>query len=159
MKSINPEIQRAILSLLEDGCSIKKVAEKVPVSVSTISRLWTKYMPDLVWKSPGRRPILSGPEKKVMKRQALCGASRTIADVYRCLKRKGKDISYWTVRNHLKNIGLETERKVKKPFLSKVHKRARYKCAMTHQGRTAEDWKRVIFSEETKINVCISDGI
>jgi hypothetical protein len=36
---------------------------------------------------------------------------------------------------------------------------ARYNCAKTHINWTVDDWKRVIFSDETKINLWNSDGI
>ena len=36
---------------------------------------------------------------------------------------------------------------------------ARYKWALNHQYLTVKDWKKVIFSDETKINVRGSDGV
>jgi len=48
--------------------------------------------------------------------------------------------------------------KQKKPFLSKKHKRARYDFALTHEHWTLEDWKTVVWSDETKINRLGSDG-
>ena len=48
---------------------------------------------------------------------------------------------------------------MKKPKLSKVHKRARLQWALEHENWTLEDWKKVIWSDETKINRLNSDGI
>ena len=48
--------------------------------------------------------------------------------------------------------------KKKKPFLSKKHRKARMDFALTHQHWTVEDWKKVVWSDETKINRLGSDG-
>ena len=48
--------------------------------------------------------------------------------------------------------------KVKKPLLKPHHKRARMDFAEQYLHWTVEDWKRVIWSDETKINRFGSDG-
>ena len=59
----------------------------------------------------------------------------------------------------LKSIGFKARIKKKKPFLKKVHKNARYKQALNYQYQTIEDWKKVVWSDETKINIWGSDGV
>ena len=46
----------------------------------------------------------------------------------------------------------------KKKKISKKHVQARLKFAKEHLEWTAEDWKRVLFSDESKINRFNSDG-
>ncbi|KAG0737836.1 hypothetical protein G6F21_014141 [Rhizopus arrhizus] len=41
--------------------------------------------------------------------------------------------------------------KAKKPLLSKQHKERRLAWAMTHKDWTTDDWRRMVFSDETKI--------
>jgi transposase len=48
--------------------------------------------------------------------------------------------------------------KRKRPFLSKRHRRERMDFAIAHQDWTVEDWKVVVWSDETKINRLGSDG-
>jgi len=55
-------------------------------------------------------------------------------------------------------MGFVARRKVKKPLLARRHKKARYEWAMAHKDWTVDDWRRVIFSDETKINIWGSDG-
>ena len=64
-----------------------------------------------------------------------------------------------TVYRSLKSLGFEAKVKQKKPFLSKKHKEIRYKWAKAHEFWTIEDWKNIIWSDETKINIWGSDGI
>lgn len=48
--------------------------------------------------------------------------------------------------------------KVKKPFLSKRHIKARLEFAQKYEHWTEDDWARVMFTDETKINRIGSDG-
>jgi hypothetical protein len=48
--------------------------------------------------------------------------------------------------------------KAKKPLLKKIHRENRLKFAQYHANWTVEDWKRVLWSDETKINRIGSDG-
>ncbi|KAG1132754.1 hypothetical protein G6F37_014113 [Rhizopus arrhizus] len=48
--------------------------------------------------------------------------------------------------------------KAKKPLLSKQYKERRLAWAMAHKGWTTDDWRRMVFSDETKVNVFGSDG-
>jgi len=68
-------------------------------------------------------------------------------------------VSAQTVRNWLKKQGVKSSYKVKKPRLLAKHKRERLNFARRYQHWTTEDWRRVIFSDETKINGIGSDGM
>jgi hypothetical protein len=48
--------------------------------------------------------------------------------------------------------------KKKRPLLTKRHRRERLDFALSHQDWTVEDWKKVVWSDETKINRLGSDG-
>jgi hypothetical protein len=48
--------------------------------------------------------------------------------------------------------------KKKRPALKKHHRKARLDFALTHKDWTVEDWKKVVWSDETKINRLGSDG-
>jgi transposase len=68
------------------------------------------------------------------------------------------NISADTIRRALKEAGLKAITKKKKPRLLKRHIRQRLDFALRHQYWTTEDWKCVIWSDETKINRLGSDG-
>jgi hypothetical protein len=67
-------------------------------------------------------------------------------------------LSTKTIHHHLKKAGMKAVVKCKRPYLKKAHRRARYDWAIIHQDLTVEDWKKVIYSDETKINRFGSDG-
>ena len=57
-----------------------------------------------------------------------------------------------TVVRALNHCGLRAGEKKKKPGLSRRNIKARLEWAKQHKNWTVEDWKRVIWSDETKIN-------
>ena len=67
-------------------------------------------------------------------------------------------LSTQTIRNRLKKEGMESVVKKKRPVLSAKHRRDRMDFALAHKDWTVEDWKRVVWSDETKINRMGSDG-
>ena len=88
----------------------------------------------------------------------MTGTWKTATEVYINLLQEGYELSYTTVRTSLNSMGFEAKFKLKKPLLSRRHREARYKWAKAHEFCTVDDWKRVIFSDETKINIWGSDG-
>jgi hypothetical protein len=70
----------------------------------------------------------------------------------------GMELSPNTVGRALKEAGLKATSKVKKPRLLPRHRRQRMGFAVRYQHWTVDDWKRVVWSDETKINRVGSDG-
>jgi DDE superfamily endonuclease/Transposase len=68
------------------------------------------------------------------------------------------DVCPDTVRKALKEAGLDSVEKIEKPKLSADNIKARLKFARKYRDWTVDDWKRVIWSDETKINRFCSDG-
>jgi Transposase len=63
-----------------------------------------------------------------------------------------------TVRNALKKAGLWSATKKKIPMLKQTHWQRWLKFAQYHENWIVEDWKRVLWSDKTKINQIGSDG-
>src|SRR6202040_4426980 len=57
-----------------------------------------------------------------------------------------------TVRNALKESGFYSATKKKTPLLKRAHRIRRLQFAKYHENWTVEDWKRVPWTDETKIN-------
>jgi hypothetical protein len=67
-------------------------------------------------------------------------------------------VSTQSIRNTLHNNDYKTYTKPKRPKLTAAQKRARLKFAQKFEDWTVEDWKKVIWSDECKINIYGSDG-
>ena len=63
-----------------------------------------------------------------------------------------------TVCCALKKLGMLAMTKKKQPALKPIHKTKWYNFALAKKDWTMEDWKRVVWSDETKINRIRSDG-
>jgi transposase len=79
-----------------------------------------------------------------------------VARTYRTAE--GHTLSHETVCQTLKDAGLKAKKKVTKPKLPKHICDARLSFAHAHRHWTVEDWKGVMWSDDTKINCLGSDG-
>lgn len=64
------------------------------------------------------------------------------------------DLSPVTIRRRLVKLGcLKCQRASKKPFLSEVNRKIRLQWARDHQNWNRDDWKKVLWSDESKFMV------
>ncbi|DBA03798.1 TPA: hypothetical protein N0F65_005688 [Lagenidium giganteum] len=66
-------------------------------------------------------------------------------------KDHGVSVAPQTVRNRINESGLNGRESRKKPYLSKKHKRIRLQYARSYASYTVEDWKKVLFSDESSV--------
>ena len=69
-----------------------------------------------------------------------------------------KYVSISTVRRELKKSGLKAAVKKRKALLSSSHRKALLDCAEAHKSWTLEDWKRIVWLDETKTSRLGRDG-
>jgi len=110
-------------------------------------------------KKKGRPPKLSLENKRFCVKSVKTEKCESAIDVQKSLKKEfDVEVSERTVRRVLRGGGLKAAEKKKKPMLSKKNRKDRLAFARRHENWTTEDWKRVIWSDETKINRFGSDG-
>jgi hypothetical protein len=68
-------------------------------------------------------------------------------------------LSVRSIRHRLNEIGLYGRKPVKRPFISAQNRRARLQFAKEHLNWTPRQWKKILCFDETKFNLCSSDGI
>ncbi|KAG1035742.1 hypothetical protein G6F43_013177 [Rhizopus delemar] len=118
---------------------------------------YCKWIHDRIRKRGGRPSIVAESTRRYIKRQVLTGCLKTAKDVQMKLEELGHPMSYQSAINVLHSVEIYAEIKKKKPLLTEKHKKARSAWAKKHQYWTVHDWRRVIFSDETKINIWGSD--
>jgi len=159
MRTLSLASQNHILSLLDAGHSATQIASNTGYSLGTVSKLRSKHRSHLSKSLGGRPPKLSSANIRHAQRLISSGKADTAVDVTKALKNiTNQSLSAQTVHRSLKAAGLKAVAKKKKPFLSKRHKKERMDFALAHQDWTVEDWKKVVWSDETKINRLGSDG-
>src|SRR5258705_1780310 len=159
MKSISQQTQNDIISLLEQGKSCREIAQEIGVHYSTVSKFHSKlnFTPP---KGKGGHPSELTPTAIHHAIHIIStGKANTVVDVTKSLQETFPGtISASTVRRGLKKSGLKAVVKTKGPVLSQHHCRERLDFARAHEHWTVEDWKRDIWSNETKINCLGSYG-
>ena len=159
MRPLFEEQRTNITSALLQGQSIRQVASRCGVSKSVVQKIRSRYCPYAVPALKGRPPKLSPQTKRFCVRAITSGKLETAVAVEKKLKDElGVDVSDRTVTRALREAGLRAAEKENKPMLSAKNVKARLDFANRHKDWTEADWKRVIWSDETKINRFCSDG-
>ncbi|KAB5587467.1 Transposase [Ceratobasidium theobromae] len=159
-KVISPVKLAAVLAGLDKGDNYAKIACDTSISHGTISNIHAECCPDLKM-SVGGCPCKISPT-------AACHATCLITH-HNCVTAvhiaktlnviTGQPVSAQTVHWVLKGAGLRALKKVRKPKLTKKMKWDCLAFAQAHQDWTIEDWKKVLWLDETKVNHLGSDGV
>jgi transposase len=159
MKQISKNIENDIINNLQNGLSNRETAKRADVSHATVNRIAKKAFPRRVVERKGRPPKLTLRDKHYCVRQITMGGKETAVDVKRSLENDiGVSVCNNTVRNVLRDMGIGSIVKPKKPYLSPKNVKERLAWARAHVDWTLDDWRRVVWSDETKINRFGSDG-
>jgi transposase len=159
-KTLLEDIIYKMLSLLEDGAPYTQIMAKVHISCSSISRVANRYHPEYTRNRAGRPLKLLERDRCHVVHWISTREADNAVEVYRILwETANMKASPDTVRRALKKAGMHAVTKKKKPKLLKRHVTARLNFALQHEYWTVEDWKQVIWSDKTKINMVGSDGI
>ena len=159
MKKISKNTENSIISLLDRGLSSCQIAVQLGISHSTVMRECARFRPNKEKQKGGRPAKLTTVDKQNIIRNITSGKADTAVGLVRDLGGSaGIRVSSETVRRTLKDAGLKAITKKKKPYLLPRHIRQRLEFALRHQHWTVKDWKRVIWSDETKVNRLGSDG-
>ena len=150
MKIISRDRRNSIISLLNAGLSGEKLARRLSIFTSTVSKYRKQYANNNVLPKGGRPAVLTDAKKRQTKRHILSGFLKSAAEVHRFLVHEELELSHMTVNRALKSMGFLCKFKKKKPFLSARHKASRLKWAKEHSSWTVEDWRKVTFPMEPK---------
>lgn len=141
------------------GMEHKDIARKLKIHRTTVLRTikWFINFPDYYHVMPktGRPRIL---DTRDARHATLMIAREEASNAVELQKKAFQGVSPRTIQRRLKDQGLVCRVKKKKPYLSKTAKDARRRWAMEHINWTVEDWKRVVFSDESKFQLFHSDG-
>ncbi|KAG0239940.1 hypothetical protein BG011_003799, partial [Mortierella polycephala] len=74
---LDPDTQKTVVALLDQGISVKNVASRLNVGVATVSKLCTQFLPHLKRQPGGRPGILSNTDKHAITRKLLSGELKT----------------------------------------------------------------------------------
>lgn len=158
MRTLSKQQKNDIKSLASQELSIRQIAKRLSLGVGTVHKyckgfLNRKNMP------AGRPRKLNERNIQYCVRKIVSGEEKSTKSLCKTLENQFSiNVDPTTVQRALKRSGLKAGEKIKKPMLSKKNIKARLEFAKSHRDWTVEDWKRVVFSDESKINRFNSDG-
>ena len=159
MHPISSAYKENIISLASNGYSTRHIATKLGISHPTVSRVLKTLLPNHQPPLAGCPSKLSATDQHAIIKQITTYQSANAVQATNHINSIiSNPVSSNTVRRVLKKHSFKAVVKKKKPLLSARHRQKRLAFALKHREWTVEDWKRVIWSDETKINRFGSDG-
>jgi transposase len=151
-----------IISMFENKITQVKIAKKLKIGQSTVSRIIAKYKKTGHTQNiipPGRPSKTSSSDfialKKITKKKPKTSLRKLSVE----LKDKtGICISHTSIKNKLNKENIFAFPAIKKPFLSKKNIAARVEHTRKFIGMSNKEIKKIIFTDESKFNLVNSDG-
>lgn len=161
-KTVPLAIRKIIIQRFEEGEKQVDIARSFRLNKSIVCRIIKKFketgQATAITNSGRTRKTSRRVDKRIIrmsKNNPFLSSTQIKAD----LEETGlANISARTVRRRLVDGGLFGRRPAKKPLLSKKNVKARLKFAQAHIHWTTDQWKKVVFSDESKFNLFKSDG-
>lgn len=157
-----PETKAEICTHFEHGLSQMDIAKKYNISKSTVSKTLKRYREREVYcrkHGPGRKKKLNSAEltflEKAVEKEPKLGSRKLKTKL---AHEMSKNVSCRTIRRSFCFVNLHGRVACKKPLLSKANIAKRYEHAKIWLNYTNEDREKIIWSDETKINLFRSDG-
>ncbi|KAL0201667.1 hypothetical protein M9458_004854 [Cirrhinus mrigala] len=130
----------------------KQLGEKA-TTVGVIIRKWKKFKMTVNLPRTGAPCKISPRGVSVILRKVRNQPRTTREDLINDLKRAGTTVSMANISNTLHHCGLKSCSARKVPLLKPAHAQARLKFAKDHLDDPEEAWEKVMWSDETKIEL------
>lgn len=157
-KTLSIDSKNNVKSLILKGEDTKSIVSRTGVSKSTVNRIRKKINPMYERPKGGGQRIVPVSAYATISLKVRSGKLKSALVVKHYLNSLGYDIGYSGTLKILKSIGYHPHIKKNKPFFKFQHIKNRLNWAKKHRDWSVEDWKKVIFSDETRINLWQSDG-
>lgn len=142
-----------IKTLLRSGRSVRQVSAELHISLAAIDRIRKTDKENIPDPKMGRPKKVCDATIRMLVRQVDTGQLLTLREGQRFVQATdGIQIHVETVRNYVNHGGLNSYIQRKRLYLTKIQKKARVQFAKEHLHWTVEDWKNVMFSDETIIS-------
>lgn len=157
------EIKKLIVEAKESGKTDREVAKQFHKGKSTVGRIYERWKNDnslQVHEKCGRRRKLTVLEERMVVRAVKANPTLTSSDVIKSVREDfSKEISTSTAQRLLQDKGLWGRRPSRKPMMSEKNRKARLAFAKKYHGIYPDEWKAILWSDWTKVNLVGSDGI
>ncbi|KFM70696.1 Transposable element Tc1 transposase, partial [Stegodyphus mimosarum] len=155
--------RRQIVGARMVGASVSKVAEVFSVSRGTVSKIYSAYLKSGKTSSAksqrGRKCVLSDRDRRslrvIVTKNMKTTAEKGTAEMNAVLP---NPVSTKTIRRELHKQGIAGSAAIVKPLISDANARNRKRWCLSHKAWTIEQWKRVIWSDESSFTLFPTSG-
>ena len=155
-KELSTDIRDKIVDLHKAGMGYKRIGKQLGEKRSTVGaviRKWKKHHTTANLPRSGPPHKISPRGVSLIMRTVRNHPKTTRGELMNQLKAAGTTVTKETVGNTLRRHGLKSCSARKVPLLKKKHVQARMKFATDHLDDSEEAWKKVMWSDETKIEL------
>ena len=145
------DVQKGAILALIPLYSHAKIGARLGIPRRTISNFVARTRKRKSYENlchPGRPRILSSADVRYLARNAEANTRVHFKELGNLIN---IDVSVPTIRLRLREEGIRKWRAVKRPLLTPKHAKQRLAWARVHQHWTVDDWKHVIWSDESAI--------
>jgi transposase len=140
-----------IIALWDQKLSKKEIAKKLKRARSTIRSVIERFDTSNSTerkKGSGRPRKTTKAQDRIIKRIAL---KKRFLPAIKIGNELNLDVTPRTIRNRLKDAKIMSRVAAKKPFISKANLNKRIAFAKKYKHWTPEDWKKVVFADESSV--------
>ena len=162
-KELSDDLKDTIVQLHKSGLGYKKISNRLQISANTIAKIVQKFKctGDVRAKPRlGRPSLLTKRDERHIRQCVIKDRNRAASSIAQEISSvSGKSVSAQTIRRSLNAMEFHGRIPRKKPLLNAKHKANRLSFAKTYKNKENNFWSKVLWSDETKINLFGSDGI
>ena len=158
------DLKETIILRHQKGDGYRKISNSLHISKSTIAKVVQNVKKKgnamVVSQRPGRLRKLTPRSTRSLLREVEKNRRASASDLAQAVVNQcGVVVSAQTVRLTLQEHNLHGRRPRRKPLLQARHKKARLLFANAYVTKPLHFWEKILWSDETKINLFGSDGI
>uniref|UniRef100_A0A8C7MH88 SEC24 homolog D, COPII coat complex component n=1 Tax=Oncorhynchus kisutch TaxID=8019 RepID=A0A8C7MH88_ONCKI len=150
------QVRDTVVKKFKAGFGYKKISQALNIPKSTVQAIilkWKEYQTTANLPRPGRPSKLSAHTRRRLIRDVAKRPMITLDELQRSTAEVGDSVHRTTISRILHKSGLYGRVARRKPFLKNIHKKCCLKFATSHLGDTPNMWKKVLWSDETKIEL------
>lgn len=159
---MSPEQVARAIALVEDGRSQRYAARVLNLPETNVRRAIRRYWETGLYtrrRGSGRPRVTGLRDDRFILMHTLRNRFSTAAETSRRLRAaRGVEVSAETVRRRLQEMTLRARRPARRATLTAAHRRARLSFAREHRHWTVDDWRNVLFTDESRYALFNPDG-
>lgn len=151
-----------VIALLQSGMRQCDVARQLNISRFSVRRMYQRFQETggyIRRCGSGRKRCTAERDDRFIVTRSLRNRFSNAVELQQQLRSaRGTSVSVSTVRRRLREKKIAAYRPAKGPKLTAHHRRDRLQFAREHHDWSLEQWRTVLFSDETRVSLFCNDG-